>query len=95
MKTTRHPRTMTSQETDAIITAFDDVPGDELVVTDPAVLAELRAAAEAQRDAQGRVETAVLAARRAGLSWGVIGAQIGITRQGARQRFERLVAQTR
>ncbi len=92
MKTTKHPRSMTSRETDAIITAIDDVPGDALVVTDPAVLAELRAAAAAQRDARGRVEAAVLAARRAGLSWGVIGAQLGITRQGARQRFERLVA---
>ena len=34
---------------------------------------------------------AALAAHRAGLSWGAIGAQLGMTRQGARQRFERLV----
>ena len=37
------------------------------------------------------IEAAALAAHRAGLSWGVIGAQLGMTRQGARQRFERLV----
>jgi len=34
---------------------------------------------------------AALAAKRAGLSWGVIGAQLGMTRQGARQRLERLI----
>ena len=38
------------------------------------------------------IEAAALAAHRAGLSWGAIGAQLGMTRQGARQRFERLVS---
>ena len=32
---------------------------------------------------------AALAAHHAGLSWGVIGAQLDMTRQGARQLFER------
>jgi len=54
-------------------------------------LAELRAAASARREAEVRIEAAALTAHRAGLSWGVIGAQLGMTRQGARQRFERLV----
>ena len=61
------------------------------VLTDSATLAELRAAASARREAEGRIEAAALAAHGAGLSWGVIGAQLGMTRQGARQRFERLV----
>jgi hypothetical protein len=52
------------------------------------VLRELRAAAEARRSAEDRVEVAVMGARNVGLSWGVIGSQLGITRQGARQRFE-------
>ena len=58
-------------------------------VTDAATLAELRAAAAARREAEGRIEAAALAAHHAGLSWGVIGAQLDMTRQGARQRFER------
>ena len=54
-------------------------------------LAELRAAAAARPEADGRIEAAALTAHNGGLSWGVIGAQLGMTRQGARQRFERLV----
>ena len=49
------------------------------------------AAFAARREADARIEAAALAAHRAGLSWGAIGAQLGMTRQGARQRFERLV----
>ena len=37
-------------------------------------------------------EAAVVAAHENGMSWGLIGKQIGITRQGTRQRFMRLVA---
>ena len=62
-------------------------PDDEVITVGPEVLIELRAAAAARRDAEGRAEGAVIVARRAGLSWGVIGAQLGITRQGARQRY--------
>jgi hypothetical protein len=59
-------------------------------VTGGEVLAELRAAAAARRDADSRIEAAALRAYREGASWGVIGTQLGMTRQGARQRFERL-----
>ena len=55
---------------------------------------ELRAAAAGRRAAEERLEAAVVSAKDAGLSWGTIGAQLGVTRQGARQRFERLVADT-
>lgn len=63
----------------------------DVQVVDAVVLRELRAAAALHRDAEERVEAAVLSARHAGASWGLIGAQLGVTRQGARQRFERLV----
>ena len=66
------------------------MPDDKYSVIDNVTLAELRAAAAARREAEGRIEAAALAARRAGVSWGVIGAQLGMTRQGARQRFEHL-----
>ena len=90
MKTKKHPREFTDTEAAAIVAAFEDTPDDKYSVTDTATLAELRAAAAARREAEGRIEAAALAAHRAGLSWGVIGAQLGMTRQGARQRFEHL-----
>lgn len=90
MRTKKHPRDLTNAEAAAIVVSFDSAPADTYSVTDAATLAELRAAAAARREAEGRIEAAALTAHRAGLSWGVIGAQLGMTRQGARQRFERL-----
>lgn len=91
MTTKKHPRDLTADEVDVLVTAFDGHTDDEYSVTDAATLRELRAAAAARREAEARIEAAALAAHRAGLSWGAIGAQLGMTRQGARQRFERLV----
>lgn len=91
MKTKKHPRDLTDAEAEALVAAFDDHEGDAYSVTDAATLAELRAAAAARLEAENRIEAAALTAHRAGLSWGVIGAQLGMTRQGARQRFERLI----
>lgn len=85
------PRTLTAEDVGAIVAAFDAHDDDEYLVTDAATLRELRAAAAARREADARIEAAALAAHRAGMSWGAIGAQLGMTRQGARQRFERLV----
>lgn len=91
MTSNKNLRDLTAEEADALVAAFDDHSDDEYSVTDAAPLRELRAAAAARRDADARIEAAALAAHRAGLSWGAIGAQLGMTRQGARQRFERLV----
>jgi hypothetical protein len=91
MTTRKHPRDLTADEADALVAAFDDHTDDEYSVTHAATLRELRAAAAARREADARIEAAALAAHRAGLSWGAIGVQLGMTRQGARQRFERLV----
>ena len=91
MTTKKHPRELTGTEAEAMVAAFDSHRDDEYSVTDAATLSELRAAAAERREAESRIEAAALAAHRAGLSWGTIGAQLGMTRQGARQRFERLV----
>lgn len=91
MKTKKHPRDLSEADADAIVAAFDNNTEDSYSVTDAATLGELRAAASARREAERRIEAAALTAHRAGLSWGVIGAQLGMTRQGARQRFERLL----
>jgi len=40
--------------------------------------------------AQATLSSAVTRARQAGASWAVIGAQLGLTRQGAQQRFTRV-----
>jgi hypothetical protein len=90
MKTKKHPRDLSVAETEAIVEAFDAVADEEYVVVRADALAELRAAAAARREAEGRIEAAALSAFRQGLSWGIIGSQLGITRQGARQRFEQL-----
>lgn len=92
MKTKKHPREMTQTDTEAIVAAFDAQDDGVFSVADVAVLTELRAAAAARREAEGRIEAAVLEAHQCGMSWGLIGAQIGLTRQGARQRFDRLIA---
>lgn len=88
MKTTKHPRELSDAEAEAIVDEFD--AGSDHVVTGTDALAELRAAAAARREADSRIEAAALRAHRDGASWGVIGAQLGMTRQGARQRFEPL-----
>jgi hypothetical protein len=91
MKSKKHPRDLTDSEAEAIIAEFDARIDTSYSPVDSSTLAELRAAAAARRAAEGRIEAAALAAHREGLSWGIIGAQLGMTRQGARQRFEPLV----
>jgi hypothetical protein len=78
---------MSEAELAAVMGQLDATPDDELVTLGPEILTELRAAAAARRDAEGRAAGAVRAARSAGMSWGIIGAQLGIGRQGARQRY--------
>ncbi len=76
-------------DADAIVAAFDDHADAEHSITAGAALRELRAAALLEADA--RIEAAALDGHRAGMSWGAIGAQLGMTQQGARRRFERHV----
>jgi hypothetical protein len=90
VKTTKYPRELPDAEAQAIVDEFD--AADDHDVTGSDALAELRAAAAARREADSRIEAAVMRAHRDGASWGVIGAQLGMTRQGARQRFERLTS---
>jgi hypothetical protein len=90
--TRKHPRDLSAIEVEHVLADADAaLESGDIQIVDGGVLRELRAAAALRRDAEQRVEAAVLSARHAGASWGLIGAQLGITRQGARQRFERLV----
>lgn len=49
---------------------------------------EIQAAADARRDADGRLDAAVAKARRLGRSWADIGAAAGMTRQSANERWK-------
>ncbi|MBN0975100.1 MULTISPECIES: hypothetical protein [Gordonia] len=49
---------------------------------------EIRAAADARRDADARLDAAVAKARRLGRSWADIGAAAGMTRQSANERWK-------
>jgi len=90
--TKKHPRDLSDADVDAIVAAFDDaVEQGRVRPVDGAVFRELRAAAAGRRAAEERLEASVIAAKAAGLSWSTIGAQLGVTRQGARQRYERLI----
>ncbi|QHD88490.1 hypothetical protein GR168_23095 (plasmid) [Gordonia sp. JH63] len=52
------------------------------------VVDEIRAAADARRDADARLDAAVAKARRLGRSWADIGAAAGMTRQSANERWK-------
>jgi hypothetical protein len=91
VKTTKHPLNMTTSDTAAIVAAFDAHDDGVFTVADVVVLTELRDAAAARRAADVRIEAAVREAHQRGMSWGLIGAQLGMTRQGARQRFDRII----
>lgn len=54
---------------------------------DSAPLRDLFAAVEARTRAEAEVEARVAEARAAGLSWGLIGSALGISRQGAQKRY--------
>ena len=62
---------------------FEPSPGDEIDVAEYS----LRRAALARARSERQVADAVGAARRAGLSWKRIGAELGISAQGAQQRY--------
>ena len=56
-------------------------------VRDRSVTAEVRAAVQMRTKAQAMVDQAVMAARSDGATWVEIGVALGMTPQGARQRY--------
>ncbi len=56
-------------------------------VRDRSATADIRAAVQMRAAAQGMVDEAVRAARDAGVTWIEIGLALGISPQGARQRY--------
>lgn len=62
---------------------YEPSPGDEVEVAEHL----LRRAALARARSERQISEAVGAARRAGISWKRIGAELGITAQAAQQRY--------
>lgn len=67
----------------AQLEGYEPSPDDEVDVAEYL----LRRAALARSRSERQVAEAVVAARRAGLSWKRIGEQIGISAQGTQQRY--------
>lgn len=67
----------------------DDEPGRPL---DPDVLKALRVAAVARAKAEQTLTESVVRARRAGLSWSVVGSTLGTSGEAARQRYKEAAA---
>jgi len=63
--------------------SYEPAPGDEVAVAEYL----LRRAAIGRARSERQVAEAVSAARRSGLSWKRIGAELGISAQGAQQRY--------
>jgi hypothetical protein len=55
-------------------------------------VADLRLLAGRQQEVERDIELAVRALIDAGQSWTVVGQALGLSRQGARQRYRRLLA---
>jgi hypothetical protein len=67
--------------------ASDDFDPDPATFRDATPLRRIAAAVEATERAELHLRDEVAIAREAGLSWTVIAAALGVTRQAARQRF--------
>ena len=67
--------------------AYEPNPEDETSVAE----SHLRRAALARAQNEHQTVEAVIGARRVGLSWRRIGAELGVSAQAAQQRFGRLV----
>lgn len=70
-------------------TGLDELDPENAESRDASHFRELVAAAAAVRQSDERLHRAVARARQAGDSWTVIGSALGMTRQGAYQRFGR------
>lgn len=69
----------------AVLAAAGVDRGDELGVDEH--LALIAASARAEEEARAILQRSVAAARAGGASWALVGAELGMTRQAAQQRF--------
>lgn len=79
--------TMTTKHKTDIDEWLDGIEPNPADARDASHLRRIIAAAEAVENAEAELRAAVKAARGAGDTWAVIGLALGISRQGAYQRF--------
>lgn len=72
---------------DELAKRFEDYAPRAQDEHDPDVVHALRQAVTARSDAERSIRDAVADARRAGLSWALIGSLIGTSGEAARQRY--------
>jgi hypothetical protein len=72
---------------DEALARLDRIDPQSSTVRDRSATADIRAAVAMRSAAQGMVDSSVHAAREAGVSWVEIGIALGISPQGARQRY--------
>ena len=77
---------------DELAKRFEDYEPREGDRRDPAALAELRAAVVARADAERQLVDHIVAARKRGLPWSTIGAEVGTSGEAARQKYGPLLA---
>ncbi len=70
--------------------ALEKLDPQSVEALDPKELRQVAVAADAVADAQDQVEAAVIAAHRAGYSWGKIAIALGVSRQSAHERYSAL-----
>lgn len=70
-------------------TGLDELDPATTTARDATHFREIVSAAKRRDDAEQNLRDAVASARRAGDSWTVIGAALGVTKQAAYQRFGR------
>jgi hypothetical protein len=80
------PKTEIS-DADALARFENGLDLETSTVRDRNATAEIRAAVEMRDPSQGMIDAAVADARRRGLTWIEIAAALGISPQGARQRY--------
>ena len=67
--------------------ALDNLDHDTVEVIDPKELRQIAQAVDSLTDAQQTVQAAVIAAHRAGYSWGKIAIALGVSRQSAHEKY--------
>lgn len=77
---------------DELAKRFEDYDPRSEDRRDPAALAELRAAVVARADAERQLVDHIAAARKHGLPWSTIGAEVGTSGEAARQKYGPLLA---
>lgn len=80
-------KTRTALTDEAALRRIEEIDPATAVVRGPSATADIRSAVAVRANAEQAVADAVKAARERGVTWVEIAGALGITHQGARQRY--------